>query len=675
MLLAGAVTQSEVLQFPARLLEVLGDRRGQLRRQRGAKFTDGRGEGLDGPPHGSQLDGDGLEVGVQRVLELVDGRIRCRVVVACGHGPAFRRLRLLTVRSPRPPEQSRRSRVQGRQSRPVLLAAAADRTRTAFPIYVARGHMPRPRRAVWLCTGPGLGVIMRPRPPHGHAQQSREGAPNVLFRDRRDAGRRLGERLRGLEAQRPVVLGLTRGGVPVAAEVARALRAPLDVLVVRKLGCPWRPELGVGAIGEQDARVLNGHLIAELGLGADALEAVETRERAELERRVRAYRQGEPPVGLRDRTVLVVDDGVATGSTARAAVEVVRRRGAARVILAVPVAPGPTVDELALVADQVVCLHSSTAFWAVGQFYADFTRSRATASMPPTAPPARSVHQDTSTFSAVSPVSAASTAIRTGSPSRPTRPIIPASTWSSGGAMPAGWVTPSGGAPPRPGRPLRRCVMPTGIMQWFDPRSGEGLVTSRQGDYTVRAHDVEPRARVTGARVRFDRVRVDGSEHAVGVRLRPGSRTSRRHGRFGDLKGAHHPEAKGRLSSLPAPPAREHRPMEVAERWLRAVRTGDVQAAAALYASDAVLYDADGVPTTGPRAVQRWLQRTSGAPAWASAELHGRDSGIEVVWRPRPELGPTTGCLVRVVHGRIAELWDAPRARPTPTSRRPRATG
>jgi cold shock CspA family protein len=204
--------------------------------------------------------------------------------------------------------------------------------------------------------------------------------------------------------------------------------------------------------------------------------------------------------------------------------------------------------------------------------------------------------------------------------------------------------------------------MPTGVMQWFDPRCGEGLITSRQGDYTVRADEVEPHARVTGARVQFDRVRVDGTEHAVRVRLRPGSRTSRRHGRFGDLKGAHHPEAKGRRSSLSAPPAREHRPMEVAERWLHAIRTGDIQAAAALHARDVVLHDAGGVSTTGPRAVQRWLQRTAGTAIWASAELHGRDGEIEVVWRPRPELEPTTSVRLRIAHGRIAELWDAPGA-------------
>lgn len=193
----------------------------------------------------------------------------------------------------------------------------------------------------------------------------------MIFRNRREAGRELAEHLRDLAAQRPVVLGLTRGGVPVAAEIARALEARMDVLVVRKLGCPWHPELGVGAIGEQGARIVDQRLVAELGIDAEALAVVEARERTELERRVRAYRQGRPPVDLHGQTVVVVDDGIATGSTARAAIEVARRRGADRVVLAVPVAPHEAVRMLGALAD-VVCLHSSDAFWSVGQFYEDF---------------------------------------------------------------------------------------------------------------------------------------------------------------------------------------------------------------------------------------------------------------------------------------------------------------
>ena len=195
-----------------------------------------------------------------------------------------------------------------------------------------------------------------------------------MFCDRRDAGRQLADKLRELAGARPVVLGLPRGGVPVAAEVARALGAELDVLVVRKLGCPGHPELGVGAIGEDGVRVLNEDLIARVGLTATALERVATRELTELERRVQRYRGGRRPVPVTGRTVIVIDDGLATGSTARAAVEVVRGRGARRVVLAVPVAPSHTVRELASVADEVVCLHRPETFWAIGQFYGDFTQ-------------------------------------------------------------------------------------------------------------------------------------------------------------------------------------------------------------------------------------------------------------------------------------------------------------
>jgi putative phosphoribosyl transferase len=196
------------------------------------------------------------------------------------------------------------------------------------------------------------------------------------FRDRRDAGCRLGERLAPLRAEHPIVLGLPRGGVPVAAEIARALDAPLDVLVVRKLGCPWQPELGVGAIGEGGVRVLNEDLVARLGLGDDELAAVADREAAELDRRVRRYRDGREPAPIRDRTVVVVDDGLATGFTARAAVEVLRRRGARRIVLAVPVGPEHSCAELAALADEVVCLETPATFRAIGSWYDDFHQVR-----------------------------------------------------------------------------------------------------------------------------------------------------------------------------------------------------------------------------------------------------------------------------------------------------------
>src|SRR6266508_4719610 len=197
----------------------------------------------------------------------------------------------------------------------------------------------------------------------------------MLFRDRADAGRRLAERLQRYRAEAPVVVGLPRGGVPVAAEVARALDAPLDVLVVRKLGCPWQPELALGAVGEGDVTVLNQQLIAGIGLGREEVEAVARAERAELDRRVGRYRRGRPAEPVQGRTVIVVDDGLATGFTARAAIGVLRRRGAGRVVLAVPVAPPQAIRVLRGVADQVVAIETPKRFEAVGQFYADFPQT------------------------------------------------------------------------------------------------------------------------------------------------------------------------------------------------------------------------------------------------------------------------------------------------------------
>jgi putative phosphoribosyl transferase len=196
----------------------------------------------------------------------------------------------------------------------------------------------------------------------------------MRFRDRADAGRQLAWRLQQYRMEAPIVVGLARGGVPVAAEAARALGAPLDVLVVGKLPCPWEPELALGAIGEGDAIVLNQPLIAGIGLAPADLKAVIEAERAELERRVARYRGGRPAAPVEGRTVIVVDDGLATGATARAAIKALRRRGARRVVLAVPVAPPQTVRALGGAADQVVALATPTAFLAVGQSYEDFTQ-------------------------------------------------------------------------------------------------------------------------------------------------------------------------------------------------------------------------------------------------------------------------------------------------------------
>jgi putative phosphoribosyl transferase len=195
------------------------------------------------------------------------------------------------------------------------------------------------------------------------------------FADRHEAGRLLAVELMGFVDERPVVLGLPRGGVPVAYEVARVLDAPLDVLVVRKLGCPWQPELGLGAIGEDGVRLLNLDLIRRAHVSAQELEVVARREGRELERRVERYRRGRTGVDLSGRNVLVIDDGLATGFTARVGIEVVRRRGAKRVVLAVPVAPPDTLVELGEVADEVVCLEAPARFGSIGAFYADFSQT------------------------------------------------------------------------------------------------------------------------------------------------------------------------------------------------------------------------------------------------------------------------------------------------------------
>lgn len=194
------------------------------------------------------------------------------------------------------------------------------------------------------------------------------------LRDRRQAGRELARHLEHLRAEQPVVVGLPRGGVPVAAEVAAALDAPLDVILVRKLGVPFQPELAMGAIGEDGVRVLDDHLLAATGITADQVARVERRERAELDRRAATYRACRPRVPLAGRTVVIVDDGLATGATARAAIQVARAEGARRVVLAVPVAPRDTVDDLAAVADEVVAAATPEPFLAVGTWYQDFAQ-------------------------------------------------------------------------------------------------------------------------------------------------------------------------------------------------------------------------------------------------------------------------------------------------------------
>ena len=199
----------------------------------------------------------------------------------------------------------------------------------------------------------------------------------MRFRDRRDAGRHLAEVVRraDLGGGDVVVLGLPRGGVPVAFEIASVLRAPLDVIVVRKLGVPFQPELAMGAIGEGGVRVENREVLQSAALGSFELDAVETRERAELERRAEQYRDGRPRLDLRGRCAVIVDDGIATGSTIRAACQVARALGAARIVVAVPVASRQASATLPDVCDQVLCVETPEPFYAVGEWYRDFSQT------------------------------------------------------------------------------------------------------------------------------------------------------------------------------------------------------------------------------------------------------------------------------------------------------------
>jgi putative phosphoribosyl transferase len=168
------------------------------------------------------------------------------------------------------------------------------------------------------------------------------------------------------------VLGLTRGGVPVAAEVARALQAPLDVVVVRKLGAPFEPELAIGAIAGDGAEVLDEELIHAFGIARKNVDVIIARERSEVERRERLYRAGEPPLDLKERTAILVDDGLATGSTMLAAVAFARKRSARRIVLAVPVASRQAVEKLRGKVDDCVVLATPEPFFAVGEWYSNF---------------------------------------------------------------------------------------------------------------------------------------------------------------------------------------------------------------------------------------------------------------------------------------------------------------
>ena len=192
-----------------------------------------------------------------------------------------------------------------------------------------------------------------------------------VFADRRDAGRRLAEALARFAGQDAVVLAIPRGGVEVAAEVAVAIGAPLDVVIPRKVGAPGNPELGLGAVAEE-VEVLDRRLVRALGVTPEYLEAEIEAQREEIRRRTSAYRGSRPPAELDGAVAIVVDDGVATGGTAVAALRWARAKGASRVVLAVPVAPPEMVERLAGEADELVVLETPRHFWAVGQWYGEF---------------------------------------------------------------------------------------------------------------------------------------------------------------------------------------------------------------------------------------------------------------------------------------------------------------
>ena len=199
-----------------------------------------------------------------------------------------------------------------------------------------------------------------------------------LFEDRRDAGRRLAAALSGYRESRPVVLALPRGGVPVGFEVAKALAAPLDVLLVRKIGAPGHEELGLGALvdGQDPQLVLNHDVIRTVRPPPGYIEAEKQRQLVEIERRRRQYVGDRPPTPVEGQTVIVVDDGIATGATVKAALRGVSQHRPARLVLAVPVAPADSLDELVTEGDDIVCLATPEPFFAVGPHYRDFTQTK-----------------------------------------------------------------------------------------------------------------------------------------------------------------------------------------------------------------------------------------------------------------------------------------------------------
>jgi len=197
----------------------------------------------------------------------------------------------------------------------------------------------------------------------------------VFFTDRVDAGKRLASALKGFSGKKGLVLAIPRGGVPVGFEIANALNLPLDVIIPRKIGAPDNPELAIGAVAEDGTAILDENLVTYLGVSREYIKEETERQKHEIERRLKLYRQDTSYPNLKGLDVIVVDDGIATGSTMKAALASVKNRGAASVTVAVPVGPPSTIEELNEMADRVVCLYTPEYFQAIGEFFTDFSQT------------------------------------------------------------------------------------------------------------------------------------------------------------------------------------------------------------------------------------------------------------------------------------------------------------
>ena len=197
-----------------------------------------------------------------------------------------------------------------------------------------------------------------------------------IFKDRRDAGKQLAKELSKFKGKdNAIVLGLPRGGVPVAFEVAKALKLPLDVFIVRKLGVPGQPELAMGAIASGDIQVLNDSVVRRAGISDTQIEEVAKQEKEELKEREKAYRGARPDIEIQDKVVLLVDDGLATGASMRAAISALREHDPEKIVVAVPTAPPDTCQEFEPEVDQIICLRTPTPFWGVGGSYQNFSQT------------------------------------------------------------------------------------------------------------------------------------------------------------------------------------------------------------------------------------------------------------------------------------------------------------